>query len=122
MASGSCHSGKHFNTLSSPTSVLRFRTGKEADTDSKNPDPVFFEESLDVTDLIVRENMEEFSLSYLEDDFSLDKWDVDSFFWDDLSSSSRTVEVGKMSSRPVPDHVPMGPLRVLSMGEQTSRT
>ncbi|KAK4769718.1 hypothetical protein SAY87_030250 [Trapa incisa] len=108
-----CHSGKHFNTLSSPTSVLRFRTGKGADTDSKapedssclteegclldpeylkdffdvqNPDPVFFEESLAVTDLMVRENMEEFSLSYLEDDSS-DKWNVDSFFGDDLSSS-----------------------------------
>ncbi|KAK4787007.1 hypothetical protein SAY86_010840 [Trapa natans] len=115
MAPECCHSGKHFNTLSSPTSVLRFRTGKGADTDSKapedssclteegclldpeylkdffdvqNPDPVFFEESLAVTDVMVRENMEEFSLSYLEDDFSSDKWNVDSFFGDDLSSSS----------------------------------
>ncbi|KAK4746462.1 hypothetical protein SAY87_012774 [Trapa incisa] len=137
-ASESCHSGKHFNTLPSPTSVFRFQTGEEADTDTKvafltapqsikviillrqrefvqareessclteegclldpeylkdffdvqNPDPVFFEDSLAGTDLMLGQNMEDFPLSYLEDDFMSCKWDVDSFFGDDPSASS----------------------------------
>ncbi|KAK4795663.1 hypothetical protein SAY86_027989 [Trapa natans] len=114
-ASERCHSGKHFNTLPSPTSVFRFQTGEEPDTDTKareessclteegclldpeylkdffdvqNPDPVFFEDSLAGTDLMLGQNMEDFPLSYLEDDFMSCKWDVDSFFGDDPSASS----------------------------------
>lgn len=54
--------------------------------DVQSPAPVFFEDCLALTDSILREDMDDISMSFLEEDFGSCKWDIDSFFQDPFSS------------------------------------